>query len=432
MTDAPADKLNALEPQRPLAPLRLGGTAKPWPVVDGHSYRPGYNLKPYRLWNIFRTAELGHLAPQCDTFEDLNENDGHHRGQYESRLSSVAFRPWIMLQGDSSDPSLKASAVLWRALRKLNMLECLWHLMDALGKGFSGVNIAWGLDEEGYVVPSQFLLAPHRRFMVDQMTNCLRFRTEDDSGLGVELTPGEWMVAQRPGRLIARAGLQRTTSWWCVFKRMSIADWIVFAEKFGIPIVLGYYQERASPESRAALLQAITDIGSDGQAILADLTKIVVDNTATRFGDVNALHPAIAARCDAEISKVLTGATLNVESGGPGSFALGRVHESRATSLSFADAFWLQDLFMRQVCDPFLKYNPRLRGALTPQLSIRVQPEMDPQTRAKVYQILQVMGLQIEDEQMYEEFGLRKPSTGVVLKPTYAVPAPTQPVPASP
>jgi phage gp29-like protein len=432
--DRYAQSLNAMLMPPALARLRLGGTAKPWNVIDGSSYRPGYQLTPQRLWQMYRAAECGNPAQQCDTFEDILENDGHLRGQYESRLSSVAFRPWIIMPGAGDEKSIAAAAALMRALRRCNMLAARWHMMDALGHGWSGLNNVWRFVEAtGVVVPSQFLCAPHRRFIVNESGNGeLRFLTEREAANGVALLRGEWVIARRMHRKVVRAGLFRTTGWWTLFKRMSITDWIVFAEKFGIPLVLGYYQDRASPESRAALAQAVEDIGTDGQAVLSELTKIVIENGATRFGDVGNLHPAVAMRCDAEISKVITGATLNVETGGPGSFALGKVHESRATSLSFADALWLQETFYEQLCVPFIEYNPRFAGAEPPLLSIRVQPEMSPEIQVKVYQTLQAMGLAIEDEQMREQFGLRPPSVGGELKPLYAQQPPTPPAPAPP
>lgn len=423
---------NAMMLPPAIRPVRTGGTAKPWNGMDQSTYRPGYHLTPARLWSIYRLAESGSLASQCDLFEDLLENDGHARGQYESRLSSVALRPWVVLPGDSSPASVAAAAAMWLALRRCNVAPALWHLMEALGYGYSGLNIAWRMnDAAGLVEPSRFLIAPHRRFIVDGVDGELKFLTQENPSGDIPL-PGEWVVSRRPHRIIGRAGFFRTTGWWILFKRMQITDWIVFAEKFGIPMVLGMYEERASAESRLALEKAITDIGSDGQAVLSDMTKIVVENTATRFGDVGNLHPAIAARCDAEISKVITGATLNVESGGPGSFALGKVHEGRATSLSFADALWLQDAFNEGVCLPFVDYNPRFAGAAPPRLSIRVQPEMSPDVRAKVYQVLQAMGVQLDSGQVYEEFGLLRPEGGGDLKPLYVLPPLQPPAPTNP
>lgn len=428
------DKLtSAMTMPAPYAPMKLGPTAKPWGMLDGTSMRPGYHLTPAKLWSAYRQAEGGAPMLQCDLFEDILENDGHLRGQYESRISAVAFRPWIIQPGGQAEVDVAAAKALGSALKRCNMPALLWHLMEALGYGWSAANVAWSYDATGgLVVPSHFLLAPHRRFLISESgMGELMFRTEENQWPGETLYRGEWLVARRPHRLVMRAGLFRTTSWWALFKRLSITDWIVFAEKFGIPITLGYYEERASPESRAALLQAITDIGSDGQAILSNLTKIVIESAMTRSGDVSSLHPAVASRCDAEISKVVTGATLNVESGGPGSFALGKVHEGRANSLVFADALWLQGVFASDVVAPFLEYNPQFQGAELPRLVVRVRPEMSPETAVKVYGKLQAMGVQLEREQMLEEFGLRHPETDDVLEPLYAAQQPTPPNPTA-
>lgn len=427
------DQLTTMTMPAPLAAPRLGPTQRRWPIMDGTSMRPGYHLTPAKLWSAYRQAEAGAPMLQCDMFEDIEENDGHLRGQYESRLSSVALRPWIIQAGGKADVDIEAARVFSSSLKRTNMMRLLWHLMEALGYGWSGANTVWSFDPVNKaIVPSCFLLAAHRRFLISEAgMGVLTFRTEMNQWPGETLFRGEWVVAERMHRLIMRAGLFRTTSWWALFKRMSITDWIVFAEKFGIPVVLGTYSERASPESRVALEQAITDIGTDGQAVLSELTKIVIDSALTRSGDVSSLHPAVAARCDAEISKVITGATLNVDSGGPGSFALGKVHENRSNNLVFADALWLQDTFQQMVIAPFLDYNPQFAGAELPRLVIRVRPEMTPEIAVKVYGKLQAMGLDIEDEQMREEFGLRMPEVGGVLKPIYAAPTALAPNPTA-
>lgn len=412
---------------------------RPWWLADGTSMRPGINLTPQKILAAFRQAEMGSPLLQCDLFEDVLENDGHMRGQYESRLESVAFRPWILRAGGKDGASLEAARVLARALKRTNIAGLLWHLMDAIGFGYAGANIVWGFDPvERAVVPVWFLLAPHRRFLVDVDTNSARsgqllFRTDANQWPGDELKRGEWVMAQRPHRLAVRAGAFRTTTWWAYFKRMSVTDWIVFAEKFGIPFVLGYYEERASQESRTALLEAITNIGSDGQAILSELTKIVVQGAdqGMRSGDVASLHPMIKQVCDAEISKVITGATLNVEGGGPGSFALGKVHEGRAHEKTLADAWWLAQLIYEHLLLPFMEYNPQFASGECPSFVSRVRPDMSPDVAIRVYQKAQAMGLAIEDEQLYEETGLRRPELGSTLKPIYEAPAEKAPGPDS-
>ncbi len=419
----------------PLRPVRLGVMQRPWSLVDNTSTRPGYNLTPAKLFSAYRQAEQGAPMMQCDVFEDVLENDGHLRGGYESRLSAVAFRPWKIRAGAKDAKSIAAAAALQLALRRTNMLPLLWHMMQALGFGYSGANIVWGVVENPgaglpVVAPTWFLLAPHRRFLMS-LAGALTFRTPTDEWPGEQLFYGEWIMCQRPHRQVVRAGAFRTTTWWALFKRMSVTDWIVFAEKFGIPFVIGQYEERASDASRAALSLAVQDIGTDGQAVLADSTKIMVESGMMRSGDVEQLHPAVIARCDAEISKVITGATLNVESGGPGSFALGKVHQSRAEDLTKADALWIQDTFQRHVIAPFVDYNPQFAGCELPAIEIDVNPEMGPSESVGVFGKLQVMGVALSSEEMYARYGLQRPAAGDELKPTYAAPTDQAPNPTA-
>lgn len=406
------------QPPPPLrsAPGRI--IATPWPAMDRQDYRAGYGLTPERLYTAFRAADQGQLAYQCDVFEELLLADGHTCGQYLSRMSSVAMRPWVMQPGADDTASVEAAQLLGRAMRRANTFEMLWHSMDGTFYGHGASNTQWKYDPDlDAVVPAWFVCVPHRRMTTDERDR-LRLRTEENTWPGEELRIGEWVQAVRPHRKISRAGLLRVCAWWCVFKRLQIRDWMVFAEKFGIPMAIGYYDgRRAGETTRQALLAAVTDIGTDGQAVLEDTCRIAIEGVQMRNGDVSSLHPVIAARCDAEISKVLTGATLNVETGGPGSFALGKVHESRSTSLSFSDAFWLDMIFQRDIAKPFLAYNPAFAKAEPPRLSIQVQPDMDPLTQSQVYMNLQQMGLEIDPEQMYERFGLRAPPAGRALKP---------------
>lgn len=426
MTDRLRDSLYSSAPM--LAKVRSQASARPWPQMDTGSTRPGYGLRPDRVFSSFRLAEMGSPLAQCDIFEDIAENDGHTRGQLLGRWMDAAYQPAHIIPGDDADPlSVEAARVLGRALRRTNMADLLWHLIEGVGFGYSVANPLWGL-VEGSIVPTWFLLAAHRRFLISNDTDELLWTSQDNLYPGESMRSGEWLVARRPGRKVARAGIMRTITWWVLFKRMSITDWIVFAEKFGLPIVLGTYEENASDASRRALLQALVDVGEDGQAVLSELTKIRFESAQVRSGDLSALHPAIAARCDAEISKIISGGTLQVENGSSGSYGLGTVHEARGKRLSAGDGFWLADVIHHGLILPFMAYNPRFARAEPPQLSI--QSYTEGLQDAQKYLVLQGMGMPISRGDMQRRFALRQPVSGDVLvmapneKPPHA-PAPS-------
>lgn len=388
---------------------------RPWPSVDRSSARPGYKLTPERVWSALRQAEMGYPATQIQMVEDVIESDGHLRGLYISRMTSVAYRPVILQPGDARPASVTAAEILGQAMVKANYHDLAWQSMDAVFQGFAPTEMQWGIDDEtGAIVPKWFSAVPLNRFRFD--TNDYPLITSATNPVGDPLLPGGWVYARRPHRRVVRAGLMRTAIWWALFKRMSMRDWMVFAEKFGIPLVLGFYEERASEQSRKALEEAIIDIGTDGAAILSEATRIVVESgAAVRGGDVSSLHPAVIAMCNAEMSKLINGSTLSVETGGPGSFALGKVHENRSNNLSATDAFWLEMVLRSSISQPFLVYNG-FAAASPPRWKIQVVPDMAPLERVTVAEKLQGMGLELDAEQMYEEYGLRRPGPATLLK----------------
>lgn len=407
----------------PMPPLVVPGAAPraigvSWPEVDRTTERPGYMLTPDRVWQIHREADTGIPRRQCLMFEDGIESDGHLRGDYDGRMRAVADRDFEVAPGEGGNEALNAAAAeaLRTDLARTNLAEAIWHHQESVFYGYAGVQPRWDVVDQGRIAPVWFDIVEHQRWsfpVSDQLDGQPRLRTAANPypGIGLEGPPGSWWFTAQRHRVIQRAGLMRTAIWWAVFKRMSVRDWMVFAEKFGLPIVIGQYQERAADETRRALEQAIADVGTDGQAVISDAAKIVVQDAGVRNGDVGALHPSVVALCNAEISKLIKGATLTSDTGGPGSFALGRVHENRQTSLTFADAKVLARSFEAQIARPYVAYNPRFRGAAAPQLWIHVQPEIDTLTDVKIAEILQQMGFPIDRGQIGRRLGWRPASS---------------------
>lgn len=404
-----------LVPPPPLPRLPPSGRqAAPWPNVDRWSSHPGTGATPETVVSVFRGAEAGWLARQADLFDDLVESDGHLRSLIESRIAAVAGKDWVIQPGAQDDTSIKAAAELEKVLRdSLNFHEFLEHQLTAPYYGYAASEIDWQVRDIGpfgrrYALPVWFQNVPHARFVLDE-NDRLQLMTEAAGVDGEALVPGKWVITRMRHRNLARAGLMRTAAWWAVFKRMSVRDWIIFADKFGIPHVTGFYADNTPEEARKALEEAVRDIGEGGQAVLHEATRIEVADIAVRGGDVSALHPGVVALCEAQMSKLINGATQNIETGTAGSYAQAIVHQARAFSLELADAVRLSHVFRQHVGLPFLHYNG-LTGAAAPRLHIRVVQEMDPKTRIEVASILcNELGAEIDGAQVLDELGFRKP-----------------------
>lgn len=418
--------MNLRAPSFPVRPSS-GVRARAWAVMDRGSTRPGYRLTPERLWAAFRQAEAGQPLQQNDLIEDVIETDGHTRGQYLQRMG-VADRPVALAagDGDESDGATAAAEALSRPLGRTNLEEALWHWMDALFFGYSGTEIEWAYDRKvDLVLPRWFHCVEHRRFVFD-LDFSPRLMQEDNAWPGEALVDGKWVWSQKRARIPTRAGIGRTIASWCLVKRLEVRDWIVFAEKFGLPLPVGTYEPRVSAAAKAGLRYALESIGTDGYVMLEDGCRMALD-MVSRNGDVSALHPKIIELANAEISKVIQGATLTTESGGPGSFALGKVHQTRSDALTFADAVYLQRLFRRYIAEPFMAFNPKFGDVAPPELYIHVQPEQDPLTDIQVAKTMWEMGMELDQDQIHRRTGWRRPtSPRNALKPA---PPPAPPLP---
>ena len=394
----------------PAGPAATRRTAvKPFRNIETYNSHPATGLTADALVSFFRAAERGQPIQQFDAFDDLIESDGHLRGLIDGRIQSVTGKEWVLKPGREGDAaSARAAADLEERLKNdLGFRDFLEHQLTAPFYGFVATNLVWDL-VEGLIVPSEFRNVAHRRFAAPDMNHADQIMLIDGFSRTdlAPLEPGLWAVSRYRHRNPWAAGLMRTAAWWAMFKRWAVRDWQIFADMFGLPLTIGYYEEGASATARAELLEAVKQIGEDGYAVLSNLTNIVIKDTV-RSGDASSVYPAIAALAEAQISKLITGATLTTDSGGPGSFALGTVHENRQFSLQLADARRVEEVFVRDIGRPFVAWNG-YGAASPPRLKIQITRETSLTERANVLAIIgQVIPL--DEDQIREEFSLRVP-----------------------
>lgn len=376
--------------------------------IDTYSSHPGAGLLSDMLYAYMLQAERGDPCRLFDCFEDLVFRDGHTRGLMFGRIKLTSGCEWTVQAGRQDKASELAAAELGDRLRALGTFRSfLKHHLKAQFFGVSLTNVVWGWTD-GMVAPTHFENVAHRRYrMVDGK---LKIANPDEVGRIslLDLEPGQWAASVSDDhRNPFAAGLLNTAAWWVMFKRWSIRDWQVFAEMFGLPLAIGFYQEGAGPTSRVALEEAVKTIGEDGFAILSDMCDLVIKETA-RSGDSSTVYPLIADRCDAELSKLITGGTANTDLGEKGSYAAGTIHADRAYALTRDDSKDFADMFVRDIGTWFVRYNGFDRAA--PPM-IKIQITRDNKERAEVVEKIGT-AIDIDEDQLREEFGLRKPPAG--------------------
>ncbi len=336
----------------------------------------GTRLTPERLAWVFRQADAGQPALMYDVFESVVLGDGHTRGLYEQGLDEVAAVPWTLRPGDDRSGSKQAVDELTAAFMVANVDSAIEHLATGRFFGSAYVEVAWAKRPDGIEIPVEFVCVPHRRFIFDERS---RPRLTSDRNP----YPGE-LLERRAGsswirgetnrwRKQVQAGILRTVAWWCVFKRMSVREFLIFCEKFGIPFILGKHGDNAGEETRKKLKEAIAALGTEGRAILGPDVQIEILDQVLRGGGGDHLHAAIIQLCNSEISKAITAGTLTSDTGGPGSFALGQVHANQKHKLSLAQARAIGKWIYRDVGLEFLVRNKLTAHATAPWMHLHVQ-----------------------------------------------------------
>lgn len=382
--------------------------------IETYNSHPATGLTAEMLISYHRSAEYGVPVKQFDCFDDLIEVDGDLRGLLNDRNEDVSGADWTVMAGRADKPSELAAAALDERLQnQIQFREFVAHQLTAVPYGFAATNMVWDY-EEGVVVPVEFINPAHRRFAAPSQHRAdeiwLVDGTRSVSDL-VELQPGLWAISRYRHRNPYAAGLMRTCAWWAMFKRWAVRDWQVFAEMFGLPLTIGYYEEGAGTESRLALEDAVKSIGQDGYAVLSSLTDLVIKETI-RGGDSSTVYPLIKRMCDDVMAKLLTGGTLNTDVAGVGSYNAASVHESRGYKMKRADAKRFEEMFVRDIGRTFVAWNGYDRAA-PPRVKLKIT--RDELQRAQAIEILG-QAIEIDEDQLREEFSLRTPAPGKGVK----------------
>jgi phage gp29-like protein len=391
---------------------------------EGH---PGRGLTVQSLVTIFDEADRGWPQRQCDLFKDMLEIEGQLRSQVQLRKLSVLGKPWQIQAGEGGDKpeDARVAKLLELKLREVpNVRAAMAHTLKAPLWGYAGVNVVWRLDPDGIVAPKWFQIVPMRRFRFEEVTDDPRIITTANNWDGEKLRPGEWIFSTcDDDEQATRAGLLRVIAWLVMFKRWAMRDWVIFCERFGIPYVTGEYNERASPEDKAILKKAVTQLGRDGAGVFAQTCKIVV-HEMSKGGGPQDVQATLCRYMDELISKLVRGATLGSDVGGAGSYAQASVHASTSFDITASDATFLSDSWGASICKQFVHYNGF--QCVVPKARIHVMREVDPKTRAEILDILvNKLGLKLDADQVRQEFYVKAP-TGEALERA------PEPAPAAP
>lgn len=248
------------------------------PKLLGNSDYPSVNLTPEKLTKIFREADCGYTSRQMELFEEMEEKDPHLFSQLQTRKNAVCGLDWEIIAYSEDSKDKEIAEFVKDTIKNIKDFDSsLLDLLDAIGKGVSFLEIKWKLSNGYLKVENLKYIHPKHIYWEDEK---LKIITKGNlSGMYVnEVQENKLIIHRYKARSghESRAGLLRVVAWMYLFKNYTLKDWVTFIEKYGMPILLGEYDESSSEEDKGALMEALINIGTDSAGIISRNTKVNV------------------------------------------------------------------------------------------------------------------------------------------------------------
>ncbi|TMV09828.1 DUF935 domain-containing protein [Ruegeria sediminis] len=394
----------------------IGGVRSP---ISGY---PADGLNPQRLASILREADAGDPLRYLELAEAIEERDAHYLGVLGTRKRSVSQLDITVEPGDDSALAQDMAKRVRHWLKRDELTDELFDILDAIGKGYSFTEIMWETSQ-GQWQPARLEWRDPRwfRFARHDLASPLML---DPNGHELPLPAFKFIFATMKAKsgLPLRAGIARVAAWSWMFKAFTQRDWAIFTQTYGQPLRIGKYGPGTSEEDRAKLFRAVSNIAGDCAAIVPESMMIEFVETAN-LGSSTDHYERRSDWLDKQTSKLVLGqtATTDAVTGGLGS---GKEHREVQQDIERADARALAAILNRDLVQPWMQLEfGTLQGC--PRLVLARPDEEDLSAFSSAISPLIAQGLRVKEAEVLAKFGLSEPGEGDRIIANPAQPGPS-------
>lgn len=376
---------------------------------------PGDGLDPRRLANILREADQGDPIRFLELAEVMEERDPHYLGVLGTRRRSVTQLDITVEDGGDSEVEQDAAKMVRDWLRRDELTEELFDILDSIGKGYSFTEILWD-HSTGQWTPERLTFRDPRWFTFDRADLQAPLML-DGSGQPQPLPGAKFIFANIKAKsgIPTRSGLARVVTWCYLFTKYTERDWSIFTQTYGQPLRLGRFPPHSSQADRDTLFKAVANIAGDCAAIIPEGMQIEFVK-----GDISGSSDLYRDRADwyeKRISKAVLGqtATTDAVTGGLGS---GKEHRQVQEDIETADARALAAILNRDLIRPWVDLTFG-KQARYPKLVIARPEAEDLAALAQGLGPFIDRGMAVPTSWVRAKFGAPEPETGdQILRPT--------------
>ena len=323
--------------------------------------------KLYDLYNdILLDAHLSSVIDKRKNAVLSSSIEFHRNGKPDEKINEQLFSPWFY--------------------------RCVADILDARFWGFSLMQFYKKGEWVDYDLVPRKHVEPVRKLILTRQTDILGTSWEEFEDL-------LFIGGSTDLGLLARAAP------WVIYKRNTTADWAQFSEVFGMPIQ-EYTYETDDEDARARALQDANSIGSLATFIHGKDTELQLREAGNKTGSAE-VYDRFIERCNSEISKLILGNTLTTEASAKGTQALGTVHKKVEEAVAKADREFILNVLNYDMADIFAHMGINTAGG---KFCFPEKKDTDQKTKMNILtQLRNTFLLPVDDDYLYEEFGVEKP-----------------------
>jgi len=265
---------------------------------------------------------LKKMGKDISVYRDLLADD-HVGACVLSRKSGTTSRLWKISPG-KADP--KKVQFIEDKFKNLGMNNFQKENLDAALFGYQPMELMWGEEANGVVFPAAITGKPPEWFFFDN-DNQLRFRSRDNFWEGELLPPRKFLCPTQDASYDNPYGISVLSKafWPVFFKKGGIKCWVVFVEKYGMPIIIGRHPRGASETEKNELARALQNAVQDAVMVIAEDSSIELKDSPFRASSTGTFKE-LTTVCENGISKAILGQTLTTQTGDVGSYAATQSH----------------------------------------------------------------------------------------------------------
>ena len=331
----------------------------------------------------------------CDLYEDV-KLDSHLFSVLRKQKAAVLSTPIQFMRDGKLDEAMQ------QHIKSPWFLQFLGDLYDHEWEGVGGTLFQFYRDERGWI---NYTLIPRKNF--DAINRVILHHQGDISGESWD-DFDDLLYIGKPRQI----GNLAVAAFWVILKRNNVGDWADFAEIFGRPIREGTYNAW-DEEARKKLVNDLAEMGGAGVLVHPDNTQLNLIQAQNVSGGGD-LYEKLGTYCNNEISKAVTGNTLTTEAGDKGTQALGTVQKEGEEDINFFIKQSILNILNYEMTDTFARLGINTEGG---EFFFVPPKSKNSQEKVNVLKTLKNdMMLPIDDDYLYEEFGIPKPKDYEAMK----------------